>query len=89
MGLRIPEASAPTAALPGAKQVESQTVAPAAKVDYKAEERRRIEGQVRMHCIIAAIQSPAGPAFAPTKEAYLALVNELADVAFAYTFKGE
>lgn len=81
--------------LPGAKQVESQSVgtidtsAEAAKVDYKAEERSRIAGQVRMHCVVAALQSPAGPAFAPTEEAYMALVLKLADLAFEYTFKGE
>lgn len=94
MGLRTsaPVAEAP-AALPGAKQVESKptevnTKAPA-KVDYKAEERAKIAGQVRMHCIVAALQSPAGPAFAPTEEAYLVLVQKMADLAFEYTFLGE
>lgn len=92
MGLRSKPAEAVAAALPGAKQVEYTHVtdsAPATKVDYKAEERARIAGQVRMHCIVAALQSPAGPAFAPTEEAYIALVTKLADLAFEYTFQGE
>lgn len=98
MGLRTSKpaeavAVAPPAALPGAKQVENAPVLggqqTATKTDYKAEERARIAGQVRMHCIVAALQSPAGPAFAPTTEAYLALVKQLADLAFEYTFQGE
>lgn len=92
MGLRK---SAPEAApaLPGATQVTSAPASdvPTAtlKVDYKAEERARIQGQVRMHCIIAALASPAGPAFAPTAEAYEAWVKKLADIAYEYTFQGE
>jgi hypothetical protein len=95
MAIRVkaPEATEPVAApaaLPGATQVVNQPEVKAApKVDYKAEERTRIAGQVRMHCIVAALQSPAGPAFAPTAEAYLDLVKKLADVAFEYTFQGE
>jgi hypothetical protein len=61
----------------------------ATKVDYKAEERARVAGQVRMHCINAALQSPAGPAFAPTAEAYKVLVKELADLAFEYSFQDQ
>jgi hypothetical protein len=74
MGLKSSAPTEPTVPLPGASQVQGLKEPgekTAMKVDYKAEERARIAGQVRMHCVVAALQSPAGPAFAPTEEAYL------------------
>jgi hypothetical protein len=85
-----PVAEAPAAALPGASQVTSAApVAVAPKVDYAARDAQKIRGQVRMHAILAALQSPAGPAFSPTAEGYETWVTKMADIAVAYTFAEE
>jgi hypothetical protein len=96
MALRKPGevATAPAAALPGASQVTDDTakvdtLGTAKPFDYKAAEAKKIRGQVRMHSILAALQSPAGPAFSPTAEEYDKWLVKMADIAVEYTFAEE
>jgi hypothetical protein len=86
-----PVAEAPAAALPGASQVTAvpQAANAAPKVDYAARDAQKIRGQVRMHAILAALQSPAGPAFSATAEMYETWLLKMADIAVTYTFAEE
>jgi hypothetical protein len=47
-----------------------------------------VRGQVRMHAVIGALQSPAGHVFAATPAEYDAWVKRAADLVVSYTFEG-